>query len=70
MNRFDRLHTWRKNTASQRGVESDVIISKDALWAIALKNPKSKAQLAEVDEVGSWRHKTYAEDILAVLREA
>jgi ribonuclease D len=69
MNRFDRLHTWRKNTGSQRGVESDVIISKDALWAIALKNPKDKAQLAEIDEIGPWRHQTYAEDILAVLHE-
>ncbi len=69
MNRFDRLHTWRKHTASQRGVESDVIISKDALWAIAQKNPQDKAQLAQIDEVGAWRHKTYAEDILAVLSE-
>ncbi|MEZ4591199.1 MAG: hypothetical protein R3D55_08655 [Chloroflexota bacterium] len=29
-----KLPTWRKNTASQRGVESDVIISKDALWIL------------------------------------
>lgn len=67
VSRFDKLHTWRKNTASQRGVESDVIISKDALWAIALKNPRNKAQLGQIEEVGAWRHKTYAEDILAVL---
>jgi ribonuclease D len=69
LNRFDKLHTWRKNSASKRGVESDVIISKDALWAIALKNPKNVAQLADLDEVGAWRCQTYAKDILAVLRK-
>ena len=68
MNRFDKLHTWRKNSASQRGVESDVIISKDALWAIALKNPQTEAEIAQLEEVGDWRCKTYAKDILAVLR--
>ncbi len=67
MNRYDKLHTWRKNTASQRGVESDVIISKDALWAIALKNPQNETQLAQIDEVGPWRYKTYAKSILTVL---
>ena len=25
-NRYDRLHTWRKNRARARGVESDVIL--------------------------------------------
>lgn len=67
LNRFDKLHTWRKNTASQRGVESDVIMSKDALWAIAMKNPKNVSQLGQLPEVGTWRCKTYAQEILAVL---
>lgn len=70
MNRYDRLHTWRKNTASQRGVESDVIISRDALWAIALQNPQTEAELQQIEEVGEWRGKAYAQDILAVLRSS
>ena len=69
MNRFDKLHLWRKNTASNRGVESDVIISKDALWEIAKKNPQNEAQLQELDAVGAWRCKTYGQDILDVLRD-
>ncbi|VAW43554.1 hypothetical protein MNBD_CHLOROFLEXI01-3025 [hydrothermal vent metagenome] len=68
MNRYDKLHTWRKQTASKRGVESDVIISRAALWAIALKNPQSKAELGQIDEVGAWHCKTYAQSILSVLR--
>jgi ribonuclease D len=68
MNRYDKLHTWRKQTASKRGVESDVIISRAALWAIALKNPQNKAELEQIDEVGAWRCQAYAQDILSVLR--
>ncbi|MBK8905084.1 MAG: HRDC domain-containing protein [Anaerolineaceae bacterium] len=70
MNRYDKLHTWRKNTASQRGVESDVIISRDALWAIALQNPQTEAELQQIEEVGTWRGKTYGQEILAVLRRS
>ena len=70
INRYDKLHTWRKNKASKRGVESDVIISRDALWAIARKNPKNMAELQQITEVGSWRGKTYGQEIFAVLRKA
>ena len=30
--RYDRLHAWRKNKAKMRGVESDVILPRTALW--------------------------------------
>ncbi|GJM42385.1 MAG: ribonuclease D [Ardenticatenaceae bacterium] len=70
VNRYEKLHTWRKNKAIKRGVESDVIISKDTLWAIANNNPKNEAQLGELAEVGPWRCKTYAHDILNVLRKS
>jgi ribonuclease D len=70
VNRYEKLHTWRKNRASKRGVESDVIISKDALWAIALNDPKNETQLGALEEVGAWRCKTYVQDILNVLRKS
>ena len=38
--RYSALHSWRRKTASARGVESDVIISRDALWEIARRNPR------------------------------
>ena len=33
--RYDRLHTWRKDRARARGVESDVILPRTALWDLA-----------------------------------
>ncbi|MCP4359545.1 MAG: hypothetical protein GY796_16165 [Chloroflexi bacterium] len=67
-NRYEQLHTWRKKTAQARGVESDVIISRDALWAIARKNPRSTAQLTQIEEIGDWRRQTYGDEIIQLLK--
>lgn len=69
LNRFDKLHRWRKNRARIRGVESDVIISREALWEIATLNPKTVAELSQVGGVGDWRSRTYGPEILELLRK-
>lgn len=68
--RYDRLHTWRKIKARERGVESDVIISRNALWEIAESNPKSVAELDDLESVGPWRSRTYGVDIIRVLQNS
>jgi ribonuclease D len=65
--RYEALRTWRKDRAKQRGVESDVIISRDALWALARQNPESMEALAAIEELGQWKADQYGEDILRVL---
>jgi ribonuclease D len=67
LNRFDRLHHWRKMRARARGVESDVIVSRDAIWDIAKHNPDSAAALADLGILGPWRYQEYAAEILSVL---
>lgn len=69
LNLYDRLHRWRKARAQARGVESDVIISRDSLWAIAHANPQSMAELVALDTLGPWRLKTYGDDILRLIRQ-
>jgi len=65
--RFAALHSWRRETAKARGVESDVIISRQALWDIAHRNPASAEDLAGICGLGPWRRATYGVDLLAVL---
>ena len=65
--RYDRLHTWRKNRAKARGVESDVILPRTALWDLARRPPRTRAELAEIADFGPWRRETYGEEILALL---
>jgi ribonuclease D len=68
LNRYDKLHTWRKQRARVRGVESDVVASRDALWAIAQANPRTVAELQALHILGPWRLNSYAADILNVLK--
>ena len=65
--RYDKLHRWRKNRAQARGVESDVIISRDALWAIAQANPRTVDELAALDALGPYRLGQYGEEIIRQL---
>lgn len=64
-NRYERLHNWRKLKARERGVESDVIISRHTLWALAWANPHTMDELVNIDGMGPWRSDAYGTEILA-----
>ena len=66
--RFQALRVWRKQTAENRGVESDIIVSNNTMWALAEHNPRTLDALERVKELGAWKCKTYGEAILKVLR--
>ena len=70
MSRYERLHTWRKNRAQARGVESDVIVSRDALWEIAFTFPQNDKDLEKLGALGAWRRQTYGEEILRLLQNS
>jgi ribonuclease D len=65
LDRYELLRAWRKEKGAERGVESDVILSRDALWALARENPQSRAELDGI--LGPWRANAYGDEILALL---
>jgi ribonuclease D len=65
--RLGHLKEWRKRRAAARGVEPDVIVSNDVLFAAARKNPRTLEALVTAGELGPWKAKTYGEEILRVL---
>lgn len=67
LQRFQALQSWRKHKARERGVESDVILSRTALWALAHHDPASFEALATIQEVGNYRRSAYGAEILAIL---
>ena len=69
VDRYTALHNWRKQIAVRRGVESDVIISRNTLWAIARCQPANVEELNSIPGVGPWRRKTYGSDLVAVVNE-
>jgi ribonuclease D len=66
---FTALREWRRDRAEERGVESDVVISKDALWALAYKMPTSLDDMRDIHGLGPWRLATYGQELLDVIRE-
>jgi ribonuclease D len=65
--RYDALHKWRKQRAAQRGVESDVIVSKKALWEIARRDPKTNSDLNDIQGLGDWQRERYGREMLTIL---
>lgn len=67
LTRVDRLRYWRKTTARDLGVESDVILPKDVLYALAEQNPRTREQLAAVMQTIPWRLETFGNEIYKLL---
>jgi ribonuclease D len=68
--RLDVLRKWRKRRADARGVESDVILCRDAMFRIARHAPGSLAELSEIPGIGPYRLGAYGPEILAALNSS
>ncbi|MEJ5225608.1 MAG: HRDC domain-containing protein, partial [Anaerolineales bacterium] len=65
--RIDRLKKWRKKTADKLGVESDIVLPRVYLSAIAEAAPQTRAALQDILKDSPWRFATYGSDILKCL---
>jgi ribonuclease D len=68
--RYEALHEWRKQRAAERGVESDVIVPRGVLWALARRVPRNAEELDEISGLGPWRRAEYGVELLDVLARA
>ncbi|MBL8058402.1 MAG: ribonuclease D [Anaerolineales bacterium] len=68
--RYDRLRTWRKRKAQERGVESDVILPREALWELARRAPRTPEELETLEHLGPWRRGQYGAELLRLVRGA
>ena len=67
--RLEALREWRKATAQPLGVESDVVLPRDIMLAIAIENPKDTESISALIQSSPWRIKTYQQQIREVLAE-
>jgi ribonuclease D len=67
LRRMEKLKVWRKNLGAEIGVESDVILPKSYVSAIAEKPPKSMDELACLMKESPTRLEKYGLQILKVL---
>lgn len=65
--RHESLMQWRKETAIERGVESDVILGRESLEELAEKWPKGEDELEAIASLGAWKRSRYGNSILRIL---
>jgi ribonuclease D len=67
LDRVEALRYWRKMTARRMGVNSDVVLPRDLLYAVASKNPRTSRDLKKILEQVPWRFEHFGDQILDVL---
>ncbi len=69
LGRYKTLYAWRRESALRRGVESDVIMTRETMWDLAMRNPTRLEDLESVETLGPCRRAMYADDLLRALGE-
>lgn len=67
LNRLENLRNWRKLTAREMGVESDIVLPRDVLESIADRNPLDLPELEEIMRFLPWRFERFGHDILKAI---
>ena len=67
LNRLDALGEWRKRTAEKMGVESDIVLPKAFMHALAERNPHTLDELAALMPDSPWRLSQFGPELLALL---
>lgn len=65
--RLEKLRQWRKAAGQAMGVESDVVLPKDLMTALAGRNPQTEEDVAKILQDTPWRMRRYGREILRIL---
>jgi ribonuclease D len=66
--RFEALRSWRNVTAEERGVEPDIVLTNQFLWAIARRNPRRKRDLSGDGLLARWQVDEFGDELLAIVK--
>jgi len=66
--RLDKLRAWRKAAAKEMEVESDVVLPRDVMEAVARANPKKLSELEPIMAQVPWRMRNFASQIVNNLK--
>jgi len=67
LSRLQRLKAWRKKKAEEMGVESDVILPRVFMNALAEQNPRSPEALEKVMASSPWRLEHFGAELMNTL---
>jgi ribonuclease D len=67
--RLEALRDWRKQTALEMGVASDVVLPRDLMLALAEQNPSQPEALRQVMSDVPWRLEHFGSQLLTLLSQ-
>lgn len=67
LRRLEKLKNWRKSTAKEMGVESDIVLPKTYLNALADHPPKNRSELEAALAESAWRFHQFGSQLLRIL---
>jgi ribonuclease D len=67
LRRLDLLNQWRKHSAQKHHLESDIILPRGWMHAIAEKNPQTLEELSAIMTNSPWRMEHFGAEILKVI---
>ena len=70
VSRLEALRAWRKSTAREMGVKSDIVLPRDLLYTIAERDPHLQDELAALMRDNPWRLEHFGGQILYVLAKS
>jgi ribonuclease D len=70
LTRLDALRSWRKRTALEMGVKSDIVLPRDLLYKIAERDPQQDDELTALMRDNPWRLEQFGDQILYVLAKS
>jgi ribonuclease D len=68
LNRLEHLKSWRRRTGMSWGVESDVILPREVMEAIALNPPDQPGDLEVLMASVPWRLEHFGSEIMRLFR--
>lgn len=69
IDRLEKLRAWRKKTAQALKVESDIVLPRDLMMALAVHPPKNPEELGETLAEVPWRLSHFGGEILKLLEQ-
>lgn len=63
------LKLWRDEKAGSLSLDPSIVLNKALISAIAVRNPKTRAELAEVEDIRHWQIDAFGEAIIEVLEK-
>ena len=69
LERIEILKEWRKKTARQMGVESDIVLPRSVLEKIAFASPACRADLDRLLKEFPWRREKFGNQIWKILQK-